>query len=348
MNEYGKNMLTLIENESLYVYNIIIKKEIIMNNLKHIEINIWKACNNKCRFCMSSKSELWDIKFVALDILKDKIKWYADSWYKSIGFLWWDISIHPDILEIITFCKNNNFITINVISNWMKFDDFDLTKQIIKAGVTRINFSIHSHLDEIEDYLIQVKWWLQRKLKAIDNFNHFYKSWLLRDNLSINIVVNSKNYSTIVETVLFFAIKKEVKDIRLNFIRLNKDVKENWEDLRLSYTEFLPYLKRLIFISNKYNIRITFDTVPACIFYKVDSVNYKGIIKKFLWEDQDHITEIDHINLNDKFDWKKRKKDMLKMQFDDCEKCIYKDSCQWIRKEYGKIYWWMEFLPIIW
>jgi len=295
---------------------------------------------------MSSKAELWDIKFVWLDLLKEKITWYAKNGYKSIGFLGGDISIHPDIIEIISFCKENNFININVISNWMKFDDYDFTKRIIKAWVTRINFSIHSHIDKVEDYLIQVEWWLQRKFKAIDNFKLFYNKWLLRDDISINIVLNSKNYKTIVETVLFYKYKKQINDIRINFIWLNKDVKENWDDLRISYTEFFPYLKKLIYVSIKYKIRITFDTVPACILYKVDKKNYKDIIRKFLWEDLDHITEIDYINNKEQFDWKKRKKDILKTQFDDCDICDYKESCQWIRKEYWNIYWWNEFKPI--
>lgn len=317
-----------------------------MNNLKHIEINIWKACNNKCRFCMSSKPDLWDIKFVALDILKEKIKWYADKWYKSIGFLWWDISIHPKIIEIISYCKEVWFVNINAISNWMKFDDYEFTKKIIDAWLTRINMSIHSHNDKIEDYLIQVKWWLDRKLKAIDNLKIFHNNWLLRDDISINIVLNSKNLISIVETCLYFYKVKNIKDIRINFIWLNDDTKENWDDLKITYTEFLPYLKKLVYISIKYNIRITFDTVPACILYKIDTKNHKSLIKKFLWEDYDHITEIDHINGNDKFDWKNRKKNMLKMHFDNCTNCIYSSSCQWIRKNYWLIYWWLEFIPI--
>lgn len=317
-----------------------------MNSLKHIEINIWKACNNKCRFCMSSKPALWDIKFVTLDTLMKKIKLYAESWYRSIGFLWWDISIHPNIVEIVSYCKEVGFKSINVISNGMKFDDYDFTKRIIEAWLTRINFSIHSHIEEVEEYLIQVKWWLHRKLKAIDNFKYFFNKWILRDDISINIVVNSKNYKTIVETVLYFYIKKKISDIRINFIWLNDDTKENWDDLKISYIEFLPYLKKLVYISLKYNIRITFDTVPACIFYKIDNVNYKSLVKKFLWEDYDHITEIDHINNNDQFNWKERKKDILKMQFPQCEKCDYSISCQWVRKNYWIIYWGGEFKEI--
>jgi uncharacterized Fe-S cluster-containing radical SAM superfamily enzyme len=39
----------------------------------------------------------------------------------------------------------------------MRFADYDFSKRLIESGVTRINISIHSHLDEIEDLLTQVK-----------------------------------------------------------------------------------------------------------------------------------------------------------------------------------------------
>lgn len=317
-----------------------------MTNLKHIEINIWKACNNKCKFCMSSKPENWDIKFVELWILKFKIKDYYERWYRSIWFLGWDISIHPKIKEIISHCKEIWFININIISNAMKFDNKKFCDEIISSWVTRVNISIHSHDELIEDNLTQVKWWLNRKLKAIDNLNLLIKNKILRDALSINIVLNKLNLPSILETILYFYKVKNINDIRINFIWLEHWVKDNWSDLTISYEEFLPYLKKIIFVSIKYNIRITFDTVPACILYKIDTKNYKSIIKKFLWEDYDHITEIEHINAWDVFDWKKRKKDELKHQSKDCEKCIYFNSCQWVRKEYVNIYGFKEFLPI--
>lgn len=316
-------------------------------SLKHIEINIWKACNNKCRFCMSSNSELWDIKFVEFEKLKNKLINYYNNWYNSIWFLWWDISIYPHIEELIHFCKEIGFIEIHVITNWMLFSNYDFAKRIVTAWLTRINISIHSHLSEIEDYLTQVPWWFHRKVLAINNFNKLYKEWLLISKVSANIVLNQRNYKTILETILFFNKKLLIGDIRINFIWLDDMIKENWNDLKLSYTEFLPYLKKLIYVSLKENIRITFDTIPACIFYKVDSKNYYNVIKRFLWENLDHITEIDWSNNNTNFNWQEKKKNLLKTQFNQCNQCLYNSSCQWVRKEYWELYWWDEFYPIL-
>ena len=48
------------------------------------------------------------------------------------------------------------FQVINVITNAMIFSNFEKAKKLVESGVTRINISIHSHLDEIEDYITQI------------------------------------------------------------------------------------------------------------------------------------------------------------------------------------------------
>lgn len=316
-------------------------------SLKHIEINIWKACNNKCRFCMSSNPELWDIKFVNFEKLKLKLTNYYNDWYRSVWFLWWDVSIYPKIEELFSFCKELWFIEVHAITNGMLFANYDYAKKIVVSWLTRINISIHSHLALVENYLTQIPNWFEKKVQAIHNFKKLYNEWLLSSIVSVNIVLNQKNYKNILETVLYFNKKLWVDDIRINFIWLDDMIKNNWDDLKLSYSEFFPFFKKLIYLSLKENIRITFDTIPPCMFYKVDNKNYKIIIKRFLWEELDHITEIDWTNNNTNFNWQEKKKNLLKTQFPQCSQCLYKSTCQWVWKEYWEIYWWSEFNPII-
>lgn len=70
------------------------------------------------------------------------------------------------------------------------------------------------------------------------------------------------------------------------------------------------------------------------------------MVKKFLWEDMDHIVEIESINANEVFNWKARKKNELKTQFRFCRKCVYTHSCQWVWKTYVECHWKKEFAPI--
>lgn len=315
--------------------------------MKHIEINIWKACNNKCRFCMSAKVWLDEKALTDFSLIKAEILKYATNGYKSIGFLWWDISIHPRIYDIIKESKLNWFQDIHVISNWMIFADPDKASKLIESWVTRINISIHSHNPKVEDYLTQINWWFQKKIKAIYNFNTLHSSWLLKSPISINIVLNWLNYKEILKTCIYFYKIKNIKDIRINFLwnRYFFEEKDKW-DLELSFSDFLPYLKELIIFSINTDLRITFDAIPACIFYKLGFTNSNLIVKKFLWEEKDHIEEISNLNKKEIFDWKKQKENELKRKFDKCYKCLYFNKCQWVWKEYVEKYWDNEFIIV--
>lgn len=322
-----------------------------MIKLKHIEINIWKACNNKCRFCMSQESEPMKLKLVDFDYLKEKVITYAERWYNSVGFLGWDVSIYPKLEELMVVCNENWYSNVNIITNAMLFSNYDFLKRIVIAWATRVNISIHSHIDEVEDFLTQIPWWLQRKLQAIENMNRLRDEWLFRNPISINIVLNKQNYKDIVETCIFY-YKMWIKDIRINFLRPNKDSEWYYDDILLTYTDALPYIKKLILLYLKTWIRVTFDSVPPCIFKLIDDKNYKNLIKIFLWEDYDYINAIDDFNvpesdkINFNFNWKEKKKNILKTPVKECEKCIYFDKCEWIRKEYIEIFWGDEFIWI--
>lgn len=315
--------------------------------MKHIEINIWKACNNKCRFCMSAEVGNDEKQLTQFILVQKEIKYYANKWYTSIGFLWWDISIHKDIYKIVWEAKKQWFEVINIITNGMIFEDYSKAEKLVLSWVTRVNISIHSHNDSVEDHLTQIPWWLQRKLKAIDNFNDLHAKWLLLSPISINIVLNWLNYKNILETCVYFNTQKRIRDIRINFIWTRFFYsKEDENNLPISYSEVQDYIKKIIYYSLKYNTRITFDAIPPCIFYKMDNKNYKKIVSKFLGEEHDHIEEISNLNLNWKFNWKKQKTDELKMKFKSCERCSYKNTCQWVWKEYIEQYWDTEFIPI--
>jgi MoaA/NifB/PqqE/SkfB family radical SAM enzyme len=347
------SIINFINSEKVKTIMYFYYKEKIMWDKKHIEINIWKACNNRCRFCMSSQYAIkqvwetfWFVKFE--EIIKEIIS-YSKKWYDSIGFIWWEVSVHPNFFDIITESKNAWFKNINIVTNAMIFSDYKKAESLINLWTTRINISIHSHIEEIEDYLTQTKWWFKSKLKAIDNFNKLYDSGLLKSKLSINIVLNGLNYKDIVETCLYFYKIKKIDDIRINFI-WNRFFASNQDktDLELRYSDILLVLKQLIYISLKFDIRITFDSIPPCIFYKIDKINYKDIIKRFLWESFDYIDKISNINKNEVFNWKEQKKNDLKIKPKNCKDCIYNKQCEGVWKEYIEQYWDNEFIYISW
>ena len=301
---------------------------------------------------MSGKALPAMMKLADISYVKERLQKYIKEGYNSVGFLGGDISIHPNILEIISYSKKLWYKNINIITNGMLFSNYEFAEQIILAWATRVNLSIHSHLSEVEDYITKIPWWLEKKLKAIKNFQILQNKWLLKSNLSMNLVLNKFNMKDIAKTVLFFSKKIWINDIRINFIWLSDSgwLIENWEELSISYSKFLPYLKQLIYISIKYNIRITLDTVPPCILRKIDNANTADLVKKFLWEQFDIIDQIDHVNTTgsrERFKWKDKRRNILKTKKEECASCKYDNICEWVWKEYETIYGLWEITPIL-
>ncbi len=297
---------------------------------------------------MSSRPIKDDLLLVPIDVIRKTLLRYIDDGYDSVWFLWWDISIHPNMLEIISYAKQIWFQKIQIITNAMIFEDTSKALDIINAWVDRVNISIHSHDPEVEDFLTQIPGWLQRKLRAIQNFNDLYNTKILSSPISINIVVNKQNFKNLKKTCYFFYKYNSISDIRCNFVWPEFSLEEYVDDILLSYTDFLPSFKEVVLLALKYNIRITFDTVPPCIFIKVFWYeNWSKLLGRFLGEQFDFIDTIDVPWMWEKFQWKDRKAHELKYKSRSCIQCKYTNTCDGIWKDYVDRFGFMECIPVL-
>jgi MoaA/NifB/PqqE/SkfB family radical SAM enzyme len=302
--------------------------------MKHIEINIWKACNHKCIFCMSWLTRNDVLWFEDINHLKKEIIILYKKWYNSIWLLWWEPTIHPNFLELIQFLKLVWFKNIEVISNWSKFYDKSFLIKSIKNWLTRISISIHSSTEKDENILL---WWvenaLKQKIESIKNIIYLYNKWYLKRELSVNIVISKVNYKNIYNTILFL-YNLWVKSFRINFIQLEWYSINNFDILALKYEDFKNYLIEIINLHNKYkNIRINFEAIPWCYTW----LNYLDFIK---YSEQQIDKEKDKISRDD-IDLKSRdiinqltRRKELKLYLKKCNNCFLKNNCEWLWKRY--------------
>lgn len=298
--------------------------------MKHIEINIWKACNNNCIFCMSWITKNKILWFEKIETLKNEIVNLEKNGYKSIWFLWWEPTIHPNFLEIVNFAKINWFKNIEVVSNWTKFDDKKYLSEAIKSWLTRISISIHS-IDWKEEELLTGGIWgiLDKKINAINNIITEIKKWLLQKELSVNIIVSKINYKWIKKLILFL-YKLWVKSFRLNFIQLEWNSTNNYEILALKYEEFNKYLNEIINLNDIYkDMRINFEAIPWCFSW----LNYEKYLKyseQMIDKEKDKISrnDIDLVSREIINQLDRRKE--LKWYIKKCKNCFLKWDCEWI------------------
>ena len=207
--------------------------------MKNIEINLGKDCNNHCKFCMSADAEAAALKFIEIAELKKELKKYKSQGYDSLGFLGGEVTLYNGLIPVVKYSKKIGFSKIHLVTNGRLLCDNKFLQDLIKAGITRFSVSIHSHIESVEDDLTQVKGSFSQKLRGLKNLINYKKSGDIKSNISINLVINKKNYNVIDKTILFFN-KMGINDFRLNFIWPKGNTINYYDEILLTYDDFLP------------------------------------------------------------------------------------------------------------
>lgn len=316
-------------------------------NMKNVEINIGKICNNKCVFCVSGDDRIIDRRFVDSKLIKKELDFFYRKGCRSLGFLGGEPTVYPEIADIVKYAKKTGYKRIALTSNGMKFSDNDFCLALIKAGVNRFNISIHSHRAEIEDYLTRVPGNFNKKIKGIKNLMKLKKQGFLKDNVSLNAVVHKKNYKNLADMADFFG-RLEVDDLRFNFIRPEGGAL-NDKSITPSYQSVKPYFYELIIANEiKYKINITFGETPFCVFKELHEKS-PNLFNKYVGELHDLHTDVSSPSFfrkgsgkivcsQEHFNWQDRKINNLKKKLPACRNCKFLNVCGGVWKTYLNIY----------
>ncbi len=313
-------------------------------NVQHVEVNLGKVCNNRCRFCMTTEADR--PVFAPKENVVREIEKYAKMGYVSLGFLGGEPTIYPGIAGMIRHARESGFMEVHIVSNGRRYADREFLESLLDAGVTRFSVSIHSHLPEVEDYLTRVQGGFEQKLEGLANLMEFRTQGRIRDNIALNIVVTKKNYSELPTTIMFFR-KMGFSEFRFNFMRPEGRALSNMDDLFVSYTEFQPVLSKIIRMRLALGVGISLEGVPFCVAMRSGAEHFVGEI-------HDHINMVVSFNdldesgksIKETFLWKERRAES-KVKAPLCRKCIYFDKCEGIYKEYSERAGFKELEPVV-
>ncbi|MBI3288421.1 MAG: radical SAM protein, partial [Elusimicrobia bacterium] len=188
-----------------------------MTKLKNVEINPGRLCNNKCVFCMSGEERDDHEPWADLERMKVEIRVHHENGARSLGFLGGEPSTYPHILDCIRYARELGYQRVALCTNGTRLADPDFLEKALESGLTRATVSVHSHIPEIEERLVEVPGILEKKIQAIDNLVAVKRAGRLPDNVSLNPVLNRLNAPHMEAFARFFAARG-IDDIRFNFI----------------------------------------------------------------------------------------------------------------------------------
>ncbi len=325
---------------------------------RNVEINVGKACNNKCVFCLDGMPSKADKGFILLETMKRELARWRSLGHESVGFLGGEPTMYPGIVESIRYARELGYTRIAIATNAMMFRRQEFVDRLIGAGLTRVTVSMHGHTVELEDKLTAVPGAFIKKCEAIARLRVERDRGRLRDGLSVNVVLNGWNYRALPRMMKFFFEKLHIGDLRVNFVRPEGYAEGNAE-LTPTLTEVVPVLMKAILLNeHRFRRTFTFGGVPLCVL-PAELLNSGGLMRKYAGDvfrdlstdcsvrSDGHGEGVSTVEEGRaRFNWQDRKRFDLKNRDDACGECALSSVCEGLWHGYVEIYGTSELSPL--
>ena len=316
---------------------------------KNVEINIGKACNNRCVFCIDGLPKAEDRSYLPWERMRDEIDRWYEAGHRSLGFLGGEPTTYPGIDRAIAYARDKGFTRITIATNATKLRLVPFTDKLLDAGLTRVTVSMHADTAALEDRLTRVPGNFEKKVAALRHLVSRRREGQLRDGLSINIVVNGWNYKVLPRMLRFFFEEIGVDDIRANSIR-PEGYSEGSATLCPPYATVVPYLLKAVLL-NEFHFKksFTFGNFPLCTLPR-ELAGSEALLRKYMGEYRDLSTDCSvRADAQDdgvtrveagraRFNWQDRKRFDLKGAPAACASCDLNSVCEGVWRGYLEIW----------
>lgn len=344
---------------------------------KNVEINIGKACNNRCVFCIDGLPKAEDRSYMDFGLMQRELKRWYDEGYRSVGFLGGEPTTYPRIVDSVAYARELGFTRVTIATNATKLRLPHFSDKLLEAGLTRVTVSMHGHTAELEDRLTRVPGNFEKKVAALRYLRQKQRDGHLADGLSVNIVLNGWNLAYLPRMMQFFFHTLDLQDLRVNFIR-PEGYAEGDAELTPRYADAAPLLIKAILLNEHHFKRsFSFGGFPMCVL-PPQLRGSEALLRRYMGEYRDlstacsirseggdltpprsshmdgrtsnprgnSVVRFDAEEQRARFNWQDRKKRDLKGQPEACQVCRLRDVCEGVWKGYLDIWGDEGFAPV--
>ena len=180
------------------------------SQMKRCEMIITEYCNFKCPYCRGLDSYIYGdrrVKVLALDEIKRNIDlWCENVPLESVRFSGGELTLHKDIVEIVSYAKSVGIKNIAISTNGS--NNLNLYHQLIDAGVNDFSISLDACCADVGDKMaggVKGAWDI-----VVSNIKELSKLTYV----TVGVVLTQDNIGSLVDTIKF-AHSLGVADIRI-------------------------------------------------------------------------------------------------------------------------------------
>lgn len=286
-----------------------------------MDITLTLSCNNNCIFCpreeylsiISCKSK----KNIYSQIKKTRQK--SDKITLSGG----EVTLMDKIIEMVSFCRQQNFKVIGIITNGRKLKDKKFAEKIIKAGVNDFAVSLYSCKPSIHDKVTRIKGSCLESKKGLKNLISLQEEYAIF--LRVNLVFNRENRSDI-----FFTLER-LQEMGVRSFIVAEQIILNKSKNHLNLTDIKKFLSEL----KKSNLRNSY----ICLRGFADCLISEPFSKRVLREKNPRIV-LEPYCLDTLVEKEVKKREYLSrfsnlfIKTERCLKCASGEGCLGLQKAY--------------
>jgi pyruvate-formate lyase-activating enzyme len=144
------------------------------NGGKILTIETGYSCNAFCGFCPQvefrkrsmGRQEVFDLTTAEI---RERIKRGAEDGYTQLGFSGGEPTIRDDFIELVEYGKEHGFRLIALTTNGARLAHLKYTKNLIEAGLTNINISIHGSCAKTHNSMMRMPHSFEHAIKGLQN-----------------------------------------------------------------------------------------------------------------------------------------------------------------------------------
>ncbi|NLI09626.1 MAG: radical SAM protein [Elusimicrobia bacterium] len=297
--------------------------------MKRIDVKITFNCNNLCDFCAQG-SKRSSIKMKSLAEIKKILSDARRNKVDSVVFTGGEPTLHPKILEIVSYAKKIGFSKIQLQTNGRSFAYYDFCLKLKNAGVNEMGPSLHGSKPEIHEKLTKAPGSFAQTVKGIINCKK------LGMYVLTNSVITSLNYKDLLSLAKLLT-RLGVSQYQFAFVHIIGTAWENKDWIVPQKKDIMPYVKKGLDIGIKKGIPCFTEAIPYCLMKGYENCVAEAVIPEGPVADADVYVE----------NYGEYRRNEGKIKRKECSKCYYFKACEGPWREYPEIYGWEEFKPVL-
>jgi len=297
------------------------------NPTKLVDLKTGYGCNNNCFFCAQASNRYHGDKDSAT--LKKEIKESRSQGCNKIVFTGGEVTIRPDIAELISYSSRIGFKDIQIQTNGRALYYKKLCKELVNAGANEFAVAIHGHIPQLHDYLTRSPGSFAQTTQGIRNLRE------LDQMVLTNTVIVKPNYRY-AEQIARMLIGLDVDQYQLAFVHPCSNAAKYFDKMVPFVSIAAPFIHKGLQVGIDAGIKVMAEAMPFCVMK-----GYEKYVSEFHIPPA-QVREYDFVVK----DFETTRKTELKVKFPQCKSCRYELICEGPWKEYPEKRGNQEFRPV--